>query len=557
MLHDTKVCEDQGYWKDLLLYAEEIHQNMRKALILHPFLFAVFPVLFLFSRSMDEFRVKVILGPVVTTTCLALLLWSVLSSVLKDKEKAGFIVSLFLVPLFSYENLYDEIRDFMVGLGASRVGTRRSLLIVSAMLFALGAYFVLRTRRNLRNVTHIANLMSGFLVAVSLINITAYSLGAGPAWQENEAIEDTVIEPIYLDEPGLLPDIYYITLDGYGRADVLEEIYQYDNTEFLDYLMEKGFYVASESRSNYCQTLLSLASSLNLTYLDDLVSQVGIESRSRVTAIDMIMNSRVFRFLKDRGYVIVAYSSGWVGTEMRNADIYLAPRWSPDGFQTQLINMTPIPFLARQLGVYDEYGIHRERILYTLDQLADVPRLEAPTFVFAHIIAPHPPFVFGRHGEEITPDYRFALHDATHVISKRRLTQDEYVQGYRDQLMFINSRVKETIDGILAQSTRPPIIILQADHGPGAMLDWDDPDKSYLKERFSILNAYYLPYGRDTHLYESITPVNTFNLLFNQYFGADYGLLEDESYFSTWGCPYAFINVTDEVNSSVGVLHPQ
>lgn len=100
MVHDTKVGEDQGYWKSLLLHAEEIRQNMRKALVLHPFLFAVFPVLFLFSRSMDQLRAEVILGPVVTRACLALLLWSVLSFVPKDKEKAGFIIPLFLVPFF-------------------------------------------------------------------------------------------------------------------------------------------------------------------------------------------------------------------------------------------------------------------------------------------------------------------------------------------------------------------------------------------------------------------------------------------------------------------------
>ena len=33
-------------------------------------------------------------------------------------------------------------------------------------------------------------------------------------------------------------------------------------------------------------------------------------------------------------------------------------------------------------------------------------------------------------------------------------------------------------------------------------------------------------------LYSKITPVNTFRLILDTYFGSDYGLLEDVSYFS-------------------------
>ncbi len=530
---------------------------MRESVILHPLLFAISPVLFLFARNMDQFPVNVIALPLAATACSALLLWALLSFLLKDWAKAGLVVSLFFVLFFSYENVYDEMRDIAVGLGATRVGTREALLVSAILILALCTYFVIRTRRNLGNITQILNLMSGFLLFVSLVNISAYAISAGPAWRETEAIENMEMNPPKVDDPTMLPDIYYIILDGYGRADILQELYGYDNGEFLQYLTEAGFYVASDSRANYCQTLLSLAASLNMTYLDDLAERVGVNARGRVPLIDMIMNGRVLRLLRESGYVIVAYSSGWVGTEVRNADVYMAPRWSLDEFQTQLINMTPVPFIGRQLGIYDEYGLHRERILFALDQLGDEPELEAPRFVFAHIVAPHPPFVFGRNGEPIAPDYRFALHDGTHVISRRRLTRDEYVQGYREQLIFINSKIQLTIDDILAKSTRPLVIILQADHGPGSMLDWEDPDNTYLKERFSILNAYYLSDGADVHLYDSITPVNTFRLLFSHYLGADYNVIEDESYFSTWSRPYSFIKVTDEVTAIAGTVHRQ
>jgi hypothetical protein len=522
---------------------------VKKALVIHPFLFAIFPVLFLFAHNIHIFHVSQILGPVATTACLALLPWSVLSVVLRDKKRAGLVVSLFFLLFFSYSICYVQIRAFMVGVPRlSTIVTREHVLVAWIVLFSLGTYCFIKTRISLHNLTNIANIVAGSLAVISLANIAAYEFRMRSAWEGGGTLGRVEANPAGLEEPGVLPDIYYIILDGYARADILEEIYLYDNAEFLDYLTRKGFYVARESRSNYCQTLLSLASSLNMTYLDDLAQRIGIEYRGPRPMTGMIRNNAVIRFLKQYGYDIVVFPSGSSRTEIGNVDIYMASRWSLDEFQTMLISMTPIPFVANQLGVYDEYGFHRERILYTFDHLPRMAELEGPIFVFAHIIAPHPPFVFGVQGEEIDPEYPFVRFDGGDLIPTGRLTRDEYVDGYRGQLVFINERVKRAVDGILSNSTMPPIIILQADHGPASMLDWEDPDNTYFKERLAILNAYYLPNDGDMNLYDEVTPVNTFRVIFDHYFGADYELLEDESYFSTTTRPYAFTNVTGPTN---------
>lgn len=489
-----------------------------------------------------------ILGPIVSTTLVALLSWSFLRVVLRDGERAGLIVSLFLLLFFSYGICYLEARVFAAQLqGRYTIGTAGQVLLVWAILFVLGTYSFLKTRRDLRNLTSVANFVAGCLVVISLINIGAYEFRTASAWLADRGMASAETRPVDLEELGTLPDIYYIILDGYARADVLEEIYHYDNSELLDYLTAKGFYVARQSRSNYSQTFLSLGSSLNLTYLDGLVDRIGLEYRGTGPVVDMIRSSRVFDALDRYGYKIVAFASGYGDTEIRNADTYLAARWYPDEFQTALINMTPIPNVAGAL--YDMHDWHRERILYTFDHLASVSRSEGPTFVFAHIIAPHPPFVFGQRGEEIDPEHQFTLNDGSHLIGRRGYTSDEYVGKYREQLIFINGRVKAAVDAILSRSSRPTVVILQGDHGPGSMLAWDDPDNTNFKERFSILNAYYLPGGGDMYLYDEITPVNTFRVVFNHYFGTDYELLEDESYFSTATRPYAFINVTHEMRA--------
>ena len=86
------------------------------------------------------------------------------------------------------------------------------------------------------------------------------------------------------------------------------------------------------------------------------------------------------------------------------------------------------------------------------------------------------------------------------------------------------------VKGIIENSDIPPIIILQGDHGPS---HFDNAS------RMGILNAYYFPDAK-AGLYPLITPVNTFRLLFQTYFGEDLKLLEDVSYYSEYPEAYQF-----------------
>ena len=147
-----------------------------------------------------------------------------------------------------------------------------------------------------------------------------------------------------------------------------------------------------------------------------------------------------------------------------------------------------------------------------------------------------------REGKAVIPDAPFwGLSDGDHFIGGA----EAYYSGYREVLPYLNQVVLQAIDEILANSVEPPIIILQADHGPGSMLNWESPELTCHWERVSILNAYYLPGDTIESLYPSITPVNTFRLIFDRYFGTTFGLLEDRSYYSRWNAPYDFIDVTE------------
>lgn len=131
-------------------------------------------------------------------------------------------------------------------------------------------------------------------------------------------------------------------------------------------------------------------------------------------------------------------------------------------------------------------------------------------------------------------------------------------EQYLNQLAFVNKKVEGLIDEILSKSEIPPIILLQGDHGSASTfgdsnsadwdgVDWEHPTEIMLRERMRILNAYYLPGQGSALLYDSITPVNTFRLIFNSYFDSNYQLLDDRSYYSNYERPYKFVDVTDTV----------
>ena len=178
-----------------------------------------------------------------------------------------------------------------------------------------------------------------------------------------------------------------------------------------------------------------------------------------------------------------------------------------------------------------------------------MPAKKEPFFVFAHIVAPHPPFIFNKDGsfQSALANEDFSIGDGSEFTKSNPEKIGSYRTRYIEQLVFINQKILQTVDGILKQSIRPTVIILQGDHGPGSELDWKDAQKSNFKERLSILNAYYFSDQKYDQLYQSISPVNSFKVVFNKYFQSDYKLDPDKSYFSLWDKPYKFIDATDRL----------
>lgn len=512
----------------------------------HPLLFAAFPVLFLYSYNIEETTLPIIFKPLAFILAGAAVFLFFANLVFRSWKKSAIFTSLVVLITFFHGHVHDLVGALKYRIWKFEFGTDDTLLMVWSSVSALVFFALLRTKRDLGRITVFLNLVALLLVLQSAVTAVPHEIGR--LWTLSRSNEQEGVAIQDVKSGGSRPDIYYIVLDRYASNETLSELYDFDNQEFTTYLKEAGFYVAEESVANYPRTLFSLASSLNMTYFEPTDK-----------FLEPLQNHELGRFLKSQGYRYLHIGS-WAGPTSTSpiadvnfevGEIYL----DLDEFSLKLFQTTALAPLVRKIfpetALFDFDVQHRNRVFYQLDRLKEIPKTQpSPKFVFAHLLLPHDPYVFDSN------------------CGKREATED-MIADYLLQLSCTNLLVEETVGVILEDSAQPPVIVIQGDEGP---LDWvtlqpmkypfvesqsyQDSDPRSLQERAGVLNSYYLP-GVDVEkvLYPSVTPVNTFRLVLNLYFGTDLELLPDKSYiFQETGNlydvdkhPLKFIDVTDRL----------
>ncbi|MDM7999085.1 MAG: hypothetical protein QUS33_03555 [Dehalococcoidia bacterium] len=467
--------------------------------VIHPLLFAMFPVVYLYSHNVDEVSATQITTPLLCSVLGALALWVVLSLLLRSPLKAGVATTAFVILFFFYGRLYDLLLSWDI-----RIAKHAYLFPAGLLAWGYCVYFISRARSDLRITTRLLNVVCVVLICLNLGVIATHQVRKTPP---AVAADGSAYAAADLGDLSAMPDIYYIILDEYAHPSTMLDYYEYDNSKFTDWLTNKGFFVALSSRTAYPLTNWSIASSLNMDYIPAGSSQEYCFAK--------MANNSVAAYLKSIGYRYV-YSGVWFEQNEVGADLYYNFYRSSGGdtvvsqFSRTLWNTTMArPFYDHLTGAV--YAGHtRSAIINQIECLKTMPNLDGPKFVFTHIICPHAPFVFGPNGEYVDPLESNNFEDK---------------QFYLGQYRFISRQIEAVVDALLAGSEVKPIIILQSDHGLRCHGGSDVPVPE--GEWQKILNAYYLPGGGEEALYDSISPVNTFRIVFNQYFGADYDLLPD------------------------------
>ncbi len=471
-------------------------------------LLAIYPVLSFASSNLATARLMEVLA------LLALALGLVSAAALaalgmtRDAHRAAGLVAIGTVAFFAFGHLSNLVGD--------RVDDRLLLGLLMAGMGGVGVIAFNRTARvwGLAMYLNVAALllvaMPGLMIGYQVVSSAMDSADSDPA-----STLDPVVEAAL--NVANRPDIYYIILDAYSRAD---SIPGFNNREFIAALEQRGFVVPAGARSNYTRTQWSIPSALNLRYLDE--TERGESGKG-----SLVRDHRLGRILQGLGYAYVHVASGYaLTTGSAIADVRV--NFSPEGrltsrgeasatgvvfgeFTRQFLRTTLLrPFLP---GYFELPGNepypwwHPVRTVETFEFLGTVAReYHGPKFVLAHVVKPHAPFNLDQHGNV--------------VLSPLEGFSDDHDPGvpsaYVGQLVYLNSLLLDTIDAIIEGSAQPPIIVIASDHG-------EAPDL----EKYNILMALRLPDGGAGVVYDDVTLVNVFRLVLDRYFGLGLGLLED------------------------------
>jgi hypothetical protein len=494
-----------------------------RELWLHPFLFAFFPVATLLAGNLGEMDFSMIIRPTLASLLAALVVLLIARLVLRDTRKAAVLTTFYMLMFYSYGHIYNLIKsDTILGF---EYGRHRILLLVWGVVCILGSWLLLKRIHLTHTTTGIMNTVSVLLLILPIYQVTFFTIGR----IRNSGVTSSGAKPLTLSlsPREQLPDIYYIILDRYARQDILKSELNFDNTGFIQELESRGFYVATCSRSNYPTTLPSMASSLNMEYLDELVGEVNWQT-DLLPLQPFIIRNRVRTQLENLGYDSISLTA-YQNLQWQDADLFFDPGTSSGPsmisgvitpFEAILLRSTFLRIIldiesrsAREFArdINYPYAEHVQQQLYILEKIPEFSFLSAPTFAYIHITLPHPPYVFSPEGDLLdiqTVDQGFA----------RGQPDGSQPGGYVGQVQFINRKILDIIDNLLRNSKQTPIIILQGDHG----IAGSDPD--------AILNAYLVPVAVLEQLYPTITAVNTFRIIFSNAFGGDYPLLPDASY---------------------------
>jgi hypothetical protein len=469
----------------------------------------------------DEVVLPVLIVLLATTVGMV-----VATRLMHDRRRAAIVVSAILVPTLHF-GLVLEL------LPSSLHAARYPLLVLTLGLVVLAVFAALRITKRLGNLTSALNIVSLALVIVVAVPgapglADALRIGDSP-------IDDPVVAIAAGADASPGRDIYHIILDRYGSERALRTGYRIDNAEFVDWLRGQGFQVLDAAHSNYAWTTLSMASTLGMSHLDSIAQASGPDSQNMGPIHRRLAENRAGAFLQSLGYDYIHLGAWFPPTrDSAIADLVLHPTQNVD-FVSMLTELSVLPMLLGKADPAEERaGRSASAAIYELGQLDDLSDLPGPKYVLAHILLPHPPYVF--------------LEDGT--VAPKAAT-------FRTQLAFTNESLKRFLDPLLElPEDERPIIILQADEGPyprrfgwhAGGFDAATATDDELITKFGILSAWFLPGPEGAApLDPDMTAINTYRELFRRYFGTDVAVAPDRVFLSHKDRPYDLVDITDRL----------
>jgi hypothetical protein len=469
--------------------------GIRTAISAHPLLFGCLFVLAGYRQKLPFSNLGELFAGLVGVLALIFLAQLALACVFRHPCKPGILTTLGVIFFCFFDDWKSRCEGWFLGTYWSQFARAAWQIPLMGIVFLGLCALVIRSGKNLFPLRRYLNLVGALTVAgtVGQVVFARHPMPEIPISPQARLPMATGQNP---------PDIFYILTDAYTSSESLQKFWGYDNSSFNHFLTAQGFHIVKDAHGNATATPRSLSTCLNMNYTQapvDLSMTAVSDYYCRIIA-DAEAPSR----LKASGYQITNLS---IFATAGEPGFYSFARMSSPTLGEVLFYKSAAGYLnmyRMNLG----FGDINLKIFSLLPEIA-AARTDKPRFVYAHLMMPHQPFLFDRNGNRI----------------RRGISQSDRGKDlYLGQLIYENSLLTNAISGILKNSKIPPIIILQGDHGYRFLTDAHREE-----EAATILNALYLPGSKDDWFYPGMTPVNTFRLIFNHYFGGHYPYLPDQS----------------------------
>lgn len=411
---------------------------------------------------------------------------------------------------------FAPFHNWLKEISESAFFSRYIFLLPFTLITLLIAGFYIRKKQTL-SVKTFAWLNLSFLVFIltDVANITLQLVSQG---KSISAINSNLkFSPI---PDSLKRNVYYLVFDEYASSLSLKQRFNFDNP--IDSILTKeGFAVIPKSVSNYNFTPFSIASTLNMSYLDGFKPD-SITSKEYEIINSAIANNNVVNFLLDNNYRIFNLSI----FDFDHHPSKLKSSFLPTGTilitRNTLFNhvlkdtewflytrKSPFRFLYKK-EVYSS-NTNNNLILREFEKKLSS---EAPLFVYAHFEMPHPPFYYNSKGEERSED----------EVLNEQLLPNQPVEQYLNNVSYTNKKIEWLVNTIQSYEKGQAIIIIAGDHG--------FRDKASGIDHFRNFNAVYLPASvKSGFSYDSCSMANEFRYIFNRAFNQNLPILKDSAIF--------------------------
>lgn len=486
---------------------------MNSAITKYPLFLVLLPIFFIlhgFSQYFPEIHLStagfLILKYILATIILLLICWPIF----KDFIKTSLAVfSLLSINLF-WGTLLDLIK---ANSGIPFISRYIFILPFTFAIIIVVFVYLKKTKAPLKKITLYLNLL--FLILL-LIDLSSIMLNR----TENKRLKTASLNrQMPVCDSCNKPDIYLIVADEYAGKSELKDLFDYDNPSFEIALKERNFHFIDSSNSNYNATVYSMASILNMDYLNNLRS-TKINYNDMLACYNLIRENNLTGFLKKNNYSIHNFSF----YDLESKEKLVTNHYFPNEEEV-LTFRTFLNRLQRDLGFHLFTKKKIEKILRhnmynniktdSLFRQFLKTKKSKPVFAYTHLDMPHHSYYKKSNGE---------------LIPVEMLT-DEFTMdksAYIEYLKYTNTKLLELIDEIKANSTYPPIIVLMSDHGFRQLEK--TVDKKY---NFMSLTAVSMPDSNYTGLYNGMSSVNIFRNILNTQFKQQLPLLKDSTIFLT------------------------